>query len=82
VGGSLGLAALSTIALNAADDKGAELCRAVAARGGDCGVPALQAVSFTHGATIGFLCCAGMLLLGAVVALLFNRIKHQALGGR
>jgi EmrB/QacA subfamily drug resistance transporter len=81
VGGALGLAALSTIALNARDDKVTDLCRGVAARAGDCAEPALQAVSFTHGATIGFLCCSGMLAIGAVVALGFNRIRHQALGG-
>lgn len=44
--------------------------------------PLVEAVSLTHGATIGFLACAAMLLLGGVVALLFNRIKDEDLGGR
>ena len=39
----------------------------------------LQGVSFTHGATIGFLCAAAMLLAGGVVALVMNRIRHEDL---
>jgi EmrB/QacA subfamily drug resistance transporter len=79
VGGALGLATLSTIALNAAAGKVTDICG-----GGACDPrsEAVQAVSFTHGATIGFMACAGMLLVGAVVALLFNRIHHEDLGGR
>jgi predicted MFS family arabinose efflux permease len=77
VGGALGLATLSTIALNAAAAKATDLCS-----GATCEDPMVQAVSFTHGASIGFLACSAMLLIGGVVALLFNRIKHEDLGGR
>ncbi len=81
VGGALGLATLSTIAFNAAGSKATELCTQVAARSGSCDPTdgALQAVAFTHGATVGFLWCSGMLLLGGVVALAFNRIRHEDL---
>jgi EmrB/QacA subfamily drug resistance transporter len=83
VGGALGLATLSTIALNAASSKGEELCRAAASAGGSCADPAFGAVSFTHGASVGFLWCSVMLLAGGVIALLFNRIRHEdlAVGG-
>lgn len=83
VGGALGLATLSTIALNAATSKGEELCREAASVGGSCADPAFGAVAFTHGANVGFLWCSAMLLAGGVVALLFNRIRHQdlAVGG-
>ncbi len=77
VGGALGLATLSTIALNAASAKAAELCS-----GASCQDPMVQAVSFTHGASIGFLSCSAMLLIGGLVALFFNRIHHEYLGGR
>ena len=77
VGGALGLAMLSTIALNAAAAKASDLCS-----GAGCGDPMVQAVSFTHGASIGFLACSAMLLVGAVVAFFFNRISHEDLGGR
>ena len=83
VGGALGLATLSTIALNAATSKGEELCRAAVSAGGGCDDPAFGAVAFTHGASVGFLWCSGMLLLAGVVALAFNRIRHEdlAVGG-
>ena len=79
VGGALGLATLSTIALNAASSKVTDLCS-----GGACSPTdqLVQAVSFTHGATIGFLACSAMLLAGGIVALVFNRIHHEDLGGR
>ena len=79
VGGSLGLATLSTIALNAATSKGTELCRGLVAQGAGCENPALQSVSFTHGAAVGFLCAAGMLLAGGLIALGMNRIRHEEL---
>jgi EmrB/QacA subfamily drug resistance transporter len=79
VGGSLGLATLSTIALNAATSKATDVCRGLAAQGSSCENPVLQGVSFTHGASVGFLCAAGMLLLGGLVALVLNRIRHEDL---
>ncbi len=79
VGGALGLATLSTIALDAATAKGEELCRAAASAGGACSDPVFGAVSFTHGANVGFLWCSVMLLTGGLVALLFNRIRPQEL---
>ncbi|HET6561305.1 MAG TPA: MFS transporter [Marmoricola sp.] len=79
VGGSLGLATLSTIALNAATSKATDVCRGLASQGASCENPALQGVSFTHGASVGFLCAAGMLLAGGLVALVMNRIRHEEL---
>ena len=78
VGGALGLATLSTIAFNAQSDKLTELC-------GDLGAqcnpsdPTLLGVSFTHGATVGFMVAAGMLLLGGLISFGLNRIKHEDL---
>ena len=80
VGGALGLA---TLIDDRAQRRVREGHRPVRRR---CGAtrasePVL-AVSFTHGATIGFLACSVMLLVGGIVALVFNRIQHEDLGGR
>jgi EmrB/QacA subfamily drug resistance transporter len=81
VGGALGLAFLSTVAFNAADDKASEICRTLATRGEQCSPtdPGLMGVSFVHGAEAGFLVASGMLLLAGVVAFAFNRISHRDL---
>jgi len=82
VGGSLGLATLSTVALNATNDKVASICASAAAAGGRCdpGDPGLFEATFVYGATTGFMWAAGMLLLRSVIAFGFNRIKHEDLG--
>ncbi len=83
VGGALGVATLGTIAYNATTDKVSTLCGQLAATGQKC-VPTLgsdvYSAAFTHGATTAFTWCSGMLLLGAVVSLVFNRIRHEDLG--
>jgi len=82
VGGALGLATLSTIAFNASADKVTDICGRIAAQGSRCtsGDPLVGQVAFTHGATIGFLAGSVMLVLGGLVALSFNRIRHEDLG--
>jgi MFS family permease len=79
VGGALGLATLSTIALNAATSKATDVCKGLAAQGASCDNPVLPGVSFTHGASVGFLCASAMLLVGGVIALVMNRIRHEDL---
>lgn len=85
VGGALGLALLSTIAFNATADKAKEIGGKLAAQAQATHQPpnvsqeTVGHVAFTHGATIGFLFCAGMLIVGGLIALFGNRIKHQEL---
>ena len=90
VGGALGLATLSTVAVQFTQDKGAELgaaTQAAAAQGGGISDPeklrALQEligqVTYTEGATHAFLTGAGMIWLGTVVALVFLNARHQDL---
>jgi EmrB/QacA subfamily drug resistance transporter len=73
VGGSLGLATLSTIALHAATAKVEELGRA-GAQGADA-----ASVAFVHGGTVGFLFGAGALFAASLIAFTLNRIRHQDL---
>jgi MFS family permease len=81
VGGALGLALLGTIAFEAADDKNAQLCAALA-DGGRCRpTEELLHVTFLHGATHAFVWGAAMMFLAAVIAFALNRIRHQDLGG-
>ena len=81
VGGALGLATLSTVAFNAQADKMTQLCKGLAAAGTRCNPtdPTLFGVTFTHGATVGFMVASGMLLAGGLVAIGLNRIKHEDL---
>jgi predicted MFS family arabinose efflux permease len=81
VGGALGLATLSTIAFNAQSDKLTQLCGDLAQAGTRCSPtdPTLFGVSFTHGATVGFMVASGMLLVGGLISFAFNRIKHEDL---
>ncbi len=90
VGGSLGLATLSTVAVSAATDKGRELAAAVqakAAAGGSApSAEQLKAaqehialVAQTHGATRAFMVAAAMVLVGAVIILVGLNVQHQVL---
>lgn len=90
VGGALGLATLSTVAVHFTQDKGASLgaaAEAAAAQGGAAADPdklqALQTligqVAYTEGATHAFLTGAGMIWLGTLIALVFLNAKHQDL---
>ncbi|GAW51340.1 MULTISPECIES: MFS transporter [unclassified Nocardioides] len=81
VGGALGLAILSTVALSAASDKKSELAGAFAQQG----LPPEQVGqlaylgSFTNGATAAFLVGAGLITLGSLATWLFLNVKHQEL---
>jgi EmrB/QacA subfamily drug resistance transporter len=81
VGGALGLAILSTVALSAASDKKSELAGALASQG----IPADQVGlfaylgSFTDGATAAFLVGAGLITLGSLATWLFLNVKHEEL---
>ena len=92
VGGSLGLATLSTVAVSAAKSRGAELGAALQAKAATAGSSAgatpdqlaalkhqvaLQAQ--THGYTQAFLAGAGMVLLGAVIVVIGLTIRHEDL---
>jgi EmrB/QacA subfamily drug resistance transporter len=92
VGGSLGLATLSTVAVAAAKDRGAELGAALqakaAAAGSSAGVTPEQLAALkqqvalqaqTHGYTQAFLVGAVMVLLGAVIVLVGLNIRHEDL---
>ncbi|HET8615663.1 MAG TPA: MFS transporter [Actinomycetales bacterium] len=90
VGGSIGLATLSTVAVSAGKDKAAELVTALQAKASGGGVThdqltalqhqiALQAQ--THGATRAFLVAAAMVLGGAVIVLLGLNVSHETVAG-
>jgi EmrB/QacA subfamily drug resistance transporter len=84
VGGALGLALLSTVAVHFTTDKVASLSAAAQAAGGD---PAqagelqrlIGNVAFTEGATQAFLTGAGMIWLGTVIVLVFMNAKAKDL---
>jgi predicted MFS family arabinose efflux permease len=87
VGGALGLATLSTVAVHFTSDKVASLSASAHAVGGGSADPAQVAklqtligqVAFTEGATHAFLAGAGMIWLGTVIVLLFLNAKHEDL---
>ncbi|WP_426561155.1 MFS transporter [Angustibacter sp. McL0619] len=82
VGGSLGLATLSTVAVAAATNKGQQLGAALAASGGKPTAEQLHGVALaaqTYGAQHAFLVAAGMVLGGAVIILFGLNIKHEVL---
>ena len=84
VGGALGLAILSTVALSAASDKKSELAGALAAQGvpGDqIGLFAYLG-SFTDGATAAFLVGAGLITLGSLVDLALPQREARGAGDR
>jgi EmrB/QacA subfamily drug resistance transporter len=88
VGGALGLATLSTVAVHFAQTKGADLGKQVAALANSAGtVPpdastmqhlkeTITRVAFTEGATHAFLTGALMIWLGTLIALAFLNVKH------
>ena len=88
VGGALGLAILSTVAVHFSTEKGESL--GLAPGRGRLG-PAPSAaqveqvqtlvgqVAFTEGATNAFLTGAGMIWLATLIALVFLNVKHEEL---
>jgi EmrB/QacA subfamily drug resistance transporter len=88
VGGALGLATLSTVAVHFTQGKGAELSSAAqAAAQGGTPDPAKLAdlqrligqVAYTEGATHAFLTGAGMIWLGTIIVLVFMNAKAKDL---
>jgi EmrB/QacA subfamily drug resistance transporter len=88
VGGALGLATLSTVAVHFTSDKVTSLvtaARAAAPAGGADPeqVQKMQTlighVAFTEGATHAFLTGAGMIWLGTLIVVLFLNVKHEEL---
>jgi EmrB/QacA subfamily drug resistance transporter len=93
VGGSLGLAILSTVAVSATKDKAEEIGAAAQAAQAQLppGAPApteaqmqtfqdqLTNVAFAHGSTIAFLVGAAMIATGALITFGFLRVSHQEL---
>ena len=88
VGGALGLATLSTVAVHFTQDKAAAL--GAAARSAAHGATpdpqqvaalkqAVGQVAFTEGATHAFLTGAAMIWLGTLIALVFLNAKHEEL---
>jgi EmrB/QacA subfamily drug resistance transporter len=89
VGGSLGLATLSTVAVSAATDKGRELAGALQAKAAAGAAPSpeqlaaakqhVALVAQTHGATRAFMVAAAMVLVGAVIILVGLTVQHEVL---
>ena len=87
VGGALGLAILSTVAVHFSTDKVESLTRSLAGAGGP--VPTSEQleqtqrlvgqVAFTEGATNAFLTGAGMIWLGTLIAVAFLNVRHEEL---
>jgi EmrB/QacA subfamily drug resistance transporter len=82
VGGALGLAALSTVAVNAATSKASDIGAAVQASGSQNGDPAqimaaIANVAFAHGATRAFVVGAVMVLIGSAIVWLFLNVRHE-----
>jgi len=88
VGGALGLATLSTVAVNATKDKATEI--AAGAQNlmselprGQSGGPGgefretIANVAFAHGATLAFVVGAAMIWLGAVITMIFLDARHE-----
>jgi hypothetical protein len=87
VGGALGLATLSTVAVHFTSDKVASLSSAAQSAAGAAAGPEKAAqlqtlvgnVAFTEGATHAFLTGAGMIWLGTLIVVLFLDVKHEEL---
>jgi hypothetical protein len=90
VGGALGLATLSTVAVHFTTQKAESLGQAAQARARQSGAQPdpqqmetmktlIGHVAFTEGATSAFLTGAAMIWLGTLIVVLFLNIKHQDL---
>jgi EmrB/QacA subfamily drug resistance transporter len=87
IGGALGLAILSTVAVSAMNDKGSALSAGLAKLGPNAGLPAdpksaeglINQVVFTQGSVQAFLVGAFMILAASAIALVFLTVKHQEL---
>ena len=88
VGGALGLAILSTVAVHFSTEKAESLGASLqaASRGAAPSPSELERiqqlvgqVAFTEGATNAFLTGAAMIWLGTVIAVIFLNVKHEEL---
>ena len=88
IGGALGLATLSTVAVHFTSDKVTSLVTAAKASAPAGGADPEQVrqmqtlighVAFTEGATHAFLTGAGMIWLGTLIVVLFLNVKHEEL---
>jgi EmrB/QacA subfamily drug resistance transporter len=86
VGGALGLASLSTVAVNAATEKGNEIAAVLqnasqppATANGDSVADAIANVAFAHGSTAAFAVGAVMVLIGSALVWAFLNVRHQEL---
>ncbi|UPK76867.1 DHA2 family efflux MFS transporter permease subunit [Nocardioidaceae bacterium SCSIO 66511] len=89
IGGALGLATLSTVAVNATKDKATEIAAGAQKLmaqlpGGGQGDgqanefrEAVGQVAFAHGATLAFVVGAGMILAGSLITLTFLNASHE-----
>jgi len=84
IGGALGLAILSTVAVGAANDKAASIAGGLAQLGQSAGLPAdpqqaqalIGHVAFTEGSVQAFLVGSLMILTATALVLTFLRVKH------
>jgi EmrB/QacA subfamily drug resistance transporter len=80
VGGALGLATLTTIALHVTTHNAHTLTASHAQQAADPDVQRrIGEVAFMHGGSVGFLVGAGMLMFAGLIAVSLNRIRHQDL---
>ncbi len=87
IGGALGLAILSTVAIGASNDKLATINAGLDRLGPNAGLPTdpqaaallVRQVVFTEGATNAFLVGSFMILVASAIALVFLNVKHQEL---
>jgi EmrB/QacA subfamily drug resistance transporter len=84
VGGALGLAILSTVAIGAMEDKTTELQTGIAQLGAGAGLPAdptalVGQVVFTEGSVQAFFVGAVMILIGSAITFLLLGVKHEEL---
>jgi hypothetical protein len=86
VGGALGLATLSTVAVHLSSTKAAELSSALAGgTGGPAPTPEqmdtmqklIGQVAFTEGATNAFLTGAAMIWLGTLIVVTLMNVRHE-----
>jgi len=87
IGGALGLAILSTVAVAAGNDKAASIGSALEKLGANAGLPGdpkaaealIGQVAFTEGSVQAFLVGSLMILAGSVISLVLLKVKHQEL---
>jgi EmrB/QacA subfamily drug resistance transporter len=84
IGGALGLAILSTVAVGTMDDTAKQIGAEAARLGPESGLPANPAkligdVVFTEGSVQAFMVGGFMILAASVIALVLLKVKHQEL---